>query len=89
MTRDELDATLEKMTAAATPDQGPGLITVESNHWVHHLSVVRATCSALHDGLRYRNIQLHVSSTFETKVLSRAEAGERGAPYRELTPQIA
>lgn len=89
MTRDELDATLEKMTAAAESDQEPGLITVESTHWVHHLSVVRAICSALHDGLRYRNIQIHVSSTFETKVLSRAEAGERGAPYRELTPLAA
>lgn len=93
MTRDELDATLEKMAgeaiAAEAPDKGPGLITVESTHWVHHLSAVRATCSALHDGLRYRNVQIHVGSTLETRVLSRAEAGERGAPYRDLTPPVA
>lgn len=91
MTRDELDATLEKMageaSAADALDKAPGLITVESDHWVHHLSVIRATCSALHDGMRYRNVQVHVGSAFESRVLSRAEAGERGAPYRDLTPQ--
>ncbi|WP_292037104.1 MULTISPECIES: hypothetical protein [unclassified Brevundimonas] len=75
--------------AAADPDQQPGLITVESGLWVEHLSVVRATCSALHDGLRYRNLQIHVGSTLVTAVLSRAEAGERGAPYRDLTALTA
>ena len=34
-----------------------------------------------------REIQVQVSSQFETRVLSRAEAGGRGEPYRELLPK--
>lgn len=86
MTQDELDATLDRMgEAAASPDQVPGLITVEANVWCAQLSLLRATCASLTDGLRYRNIQIQVSSAFETRVLSRADAGERGEPYRDLT----
>jgi len=89
MTRDELDDILERMNEACAtlgePGGGPGLITVESGWWVAHLSGVRATCSALHDGLRYRDVQVHVGSSLETQVLSRDDAGERGAPYRDLT----
>lgn len=50
------------------------------------LSGVRATCTDLHDGLRRRDIAIHGGSTQETRVLTRAEAGERGAPYRDLAP---
>ena len=93
MTPDQLNDVLDAMGAAAggNPDLMPGLITVESGHWVHVLSAVRATCAALHDGLRHRNIVIHVGSQHETKVLSRGEAGERGAPYRELSdrPEIS
>ena len=83
-TGDALDA----MASAAgdNTDLQPGLITVEAGHWVSVLSAVRAACSALHDGLRHRDIVIHVGSQQETKVLTRAEAGERGAPYRDLTP---
>ena len=88
MTPDELNATLDAMAAAAgdNPDLMPGLITVETDHWVQVLSAVRATCSALHDGLRHRDIVIHVGSQQQTKVLTRGEAGERGAPYRDLAP---
>ncbi|MGU3455651.1 hypothetical protein ACLBV5_04995 [Brevundimonas sp. M1A4_2e] len=51
------------------------------------LSAVRATCAALNDGLRHRNMVIQVGSQQETKVLTRAEAGERGAPYRDLEPR--
>jgi len=54
---------------------------------VNVLSAVRATCAALNDGLRHRNMVIHVGSQQETKVLTRAEAGERGAPYRDLEPR--
>lgn len=88
MTPDELNATLDAMAAAAgdNPDLMPGLITVETDHWVQVLSSVRATCTALHDGLRHRDIVIHVGSKQDTKVLTRAEAGERGEPYRDLLP---
>lgn len=88
MTPNELDAALDAMAAAAgdSPDLTPGLITVESSHWVHVLSPIGATCARLDDGLRYRNIQIDIGSAQETKVLTRAEAGERGAPYRDMTP---
>ncbi len=89
MTPDQLNDSLDAMTAAAgeDPDLLPGLMTVESGHWVNVLSAVRATCAALNDGLRHRNIVIHVGSQQETKVLTRAEAGERGAPYRDLAPR--
>lgn len=51
------------------------------------LSTVRATCSALPDGLRHQDIMIHIGSQQETMVLTRAEAGERGEPYRKLAPR--
>jgi len=75
------------MAAAAgdTPDLAPGLIAVKTDHWIQVLSAVRAG-SALHDGSRHREIVIHVGSQQETKVLTRAEAGDRGEPYRDLLP---
>ncbi|MNW06532.1 hypothetical protein D3C71_2029590 [compost metagenome] len=89
MTPTELDDALDAMqlAAASNPDLMPGLITVESNHWVHVLFAVGTTCARLDDGMRYRDIQIHVGSAQEMKVLTRAEAGERGEPYRDLTPR--
>ena len=89
MTPTELDDALDAMqlAAAGNPDLMPGLITVESNHWVQMLSAVRPTCARLDDGLRHREIQIHVGSAQVTKLLTRAEAGERGAPYRDLAPR--
>ncbi len=86
MTPDQLNHALDAMAAAAgdDPNLAPGLITVESGHWVDVLSAVRATCAALNDGLRHREIVIHVGSQQETKVLTRAEAGELGGPYRDL-----
>jgi hypothetical protein len=89
MTPTELDDALDAMqlAAAGNPDLMPGLITVESNHWVQVLSAVRPTCARLDDGLRHRDIQIHVGSAQETKLLTRAEAAERGEPYRDLMPR--
>ncbi|MBB5746582.1 hypothetical protein [Brevundimonas variabilis] len=84
MTREDLDLALDRMMNNA-PDQQPGVIMVEANHWCADLSAVRATCASLTDGMRYRNIKILVSSAFTTEVLSRADAGERGEPYRDLT----
>ncbi|MNS19773.1 hypothetical protein D3C72_514970 [compost metagenome] len=89
MTPTELDDALDAMQSAAAgnPDLMPGLITVESNHWVQVLSGVRPTCARLDDGLRHRDIQIHVGSAQETKLLTRTEAAELGAPYRDLLPR--
>lgn len=73
-----------QLAAGGNPDLIPGLITVESNHWVQVLSAVRPTCARLDDGLRHRDTQVHVGSAQQTKLLTRADAGERGAPYRDL-----
>jgi len=82
MTPDQLNDALDAMAAAAgdDPELLPGLITVESGHWVNVLSAVRANCTALHEGLRHRDIVIHVGSQQEPKVLTRAEAGDRGEP---------
>lgn len=89
MTPDQLNDALDAMAAAAgdDPDLLPGLITVETDHWVNVVSQVRAKCAALHDSLRHRDIVIHVGSQQETRVLTRADAGERGAPYRKLLPR--
>lgn len=88
MTQDELDQTLDRMFAEAqTEDAQPGVITVSTDDWTGRLAGVRGTCASLQDGLRYREIQVLVTSTFETRVLPRREADGRGAPYRELTPR--
>ena len=86
MTPTELDDALDAMqlAAAGSSDLMPGLITVESNHWVQVLSAVRPTCARLDDGLRHRDVQIHVGSAQQMKLLTRAEAGDRGAPYRDL-----
>ena len=90
MTHDELDRTLDRMfSAAASPDDQPGVVTVQTDEWLGVLSTVRATCASLQDGLRYREIQVEVSSQFETRVLTRTEAGGRGEPYRELRDRTA
>lgn len=57
---------------------------VDANAWCAQLSTVGATCASLTNGLRYRNIQIRVSSGFETRVLSRADAGERGKPIARV-----
>lgn len=89
MTPTELDDALDAMAAAAgdDPDKQPGLITVQSDHWVAVLSGCRATIKNLVDGLRHRNIQIAVSSTHRTEILTRAQAGAAGEPYRDLTPR--
>jgi hypothetical protein len=89
MTPQDLDDALDAMAAAAgdNPDQMPGLITVQTAEWIASLSAIHATCARLDDGLRHRDIQVHIGSSQPTDILTRAEAGERGAPYRDLTPK--
>lgn len=85
MTHDDLDQILDRMfTEASMPEDQPGAVTVQTDDWLGILSTVKATCASLQDGLRYREIQILVSSQFETRVLSRGEAGTRGEPYRDL-----
>lgn len=88
MTRDELDRLLDVMENPAGDTGGkPGLITVESGLWVSGLAhAIRPTCDSLTDGLRYRNVKVQVSSTLINAVLTRADAGDAGEPYRDLSP---
>lgn len=89
MTPAELDDALDAMLAAAggDTDRLPGLITVQTNDWINSTSAIGAKCARLDDGLRHRDIVIHIGAQQQTKVLTRADAGERGAPYRELTPK--
>lgn len=86
MTPDELTATLDAMLQAAggNPDLLPGLIEVNSTEWCEALYVIERTAKTLDEGIRHRNVKVAVSSLFTTRALTRAEAGERGAPYRDL-----
>lgn len=66
-------------------DHEPGPINLGRSYRVRPLSVTRATGASLHDGLRYQNIEIHVSTILETTILFGAEVGERGALYGDLT----
>lgn len=86
MSPDDLNVALDAMQAAAIDDAGkPGLITVNTADWIGNLDRIKATCARLDDGLRHRNLRVAIGSTEKTGVLTQAEAGERGAPYRDLT----
>ncbi|WP_433950599.1 hypothetical protein [Brevundimonas bullata] len=89
MTPDQLAEALDAMAAAAGPnlDLMPGLITVKDVEWVPTFYVLKEECRTLDDGVRHRNIKIAISSTLETRVLTRADAGERGQPYRDLAPR--
>jgi hypothetical protein len=89
MTPDDLNDTLDAMAEAANgdPDRMPGLITVQTDAWINRLGAVRAKAASLQDGLRHRDIRIEIASTNATAVLSRAEAGDRGEPHRDLSPR--
>ncbi|MDQ8029902.1 MAG: hypothetical protein REJ23_14345 [Brevundimonas sp.] len=90
MTADDLNDRMDAMLAAAGADDSrkPGLITVRTDDWIHGgIGGVRATCKALSDGLRRRDVVIKVSTDFQRALLSRAEAGVRGEPYREPLPR--
>ncbi|WP_409018897.1 hypothetical protein [Brevundimonas vesicularis] len=87
MTPDQLTAALDAMQQAAggDPERMPGLIAVKSATWCDSLYAIERITKTLNEGIRHRGIKVEVSSLFESQVLTRAEAGDRGAPYFELT----
>lgn len=80
MTPDQLTTALDVMAAVAGDDQNllPGLIEVNSAEWCETLYQIECTANSLDEGVRHRGIKVAISSTFQTRVLTRAEAGERG-----------
>ncbi|QBQ49107.1 hypothetical protein [Brevundimonas naejangsanensis] len=88
MTPDELNAALDAMIAAAGDDPNglPGLIEINSAEWCETLYQIEHTAKSLDEGVRHRGIKIAISSAFDTRVMTRAEAEERGAPYRNLVP---
>lgn len=87
MTLDQLNDALDTMAAnaGADPLKMPGLITFRTEDWIGQPRF--ASVKNLDDQMRHRDIVIHVSSQQTTAVLARAEAGERGAPYRDLLPR--
>lgn len=85
MTVDELNDALDAMAAKAgdDPQQMPGLITFHTDAWLA-VPEVRAKVKNLADQMRHRDVVIHVGGQQTTAVLTRAEAGERGEPYRDL-----
>lgn len=89
MTADELNAALDALEAAAggDADKRPGLIEVETDNWIDHIAPMpRPHPKTIADGIRIRDIKVAVGASDTTRVLTRAEAGERGEPFRDLTP---
>ncbi len=87
MTPDELNDALDTMQAAAAADDSlrPGLITVQTDDWINRLSALQSgRPQTIVDGIRIRDIKVAVGASAVTKVLTRAEAGDRGQPYRDL-----
>ena len=90
MTPAELTTAIDAMAATAGGDANllPGLIEANSTDWCETLYQIERTAKTLDEGIRHRGVKVVVSSLFETRVLTRAEAGDRGAPYRDLTFRI-
>jgi len=88
MTSQDLADALDAMNAAAagTPDLMPGLIEIGSTEWCEHLYQIERTAKSLDEGIRHRGVKVAISSTFQTRVLTRVDAGDRGEPYRDLDP---
>jgi hypothetical protein len=86
MTPADLDRILDEMQAkaAGNPDAMPGLITVQTDDWIASIAALSTRPKTLVDGIRIRDIKIAVGATETTAVLTRAEAGERGEPYRDL-----
>lgn len=75
-------------SANGDPGQRPGLITIQTDGWIARLSAMQSgRPQTIVDGIRIRDIKVAVGAQYETKVLARAEAGERGEPYRDLEPR--
>lgn len=89
MTPDELNNALDKMQAAAGDDTGkaPGLIEIQVDDWINRLSdMPTGRPQTIVDGVRIRDIKVAIGCTGKTHILPRLDAGERGEPYRNLTP---
>lgn len=91
MTRDELDNILDAMAKEAVEKADdaclPGVISFSSETWIkRNRSNFPTTCSAVKDGIRYRGVQVLISSGREDRVLNRAEDGGQGEPYLDLEP---
>ncbi|HBY44328.1 hypothetical protein [Brevundimonas sp.] len=88
MTLDQLINAIDAMSSAANGDEDllPGLIEVDSEDWCATFHQMERVAKTLDEGIRHRGVKVVVSSTFATRVLTRAEAGERGQPYRALAP---
>lgn len=87
MTPDDLHALLDAMQSAANGDDGkkPGLITVQTDDWIERISGMQSgRPQTIVDGIRIRDIKVAVDAKATTAVLTRAEAGDRGEPYRDL-----
>ena len=90
MTPDELHARLDAMQADAGEDdrRKPGLITIQTDAWIERLNGLQSgRPKTIADGIRIRDIKVAVGSQETTAVLNRAESGDRGEPYRDLTPR--
>lgn len=87
MTPEQLTAALDALITAAgdNTDLLPGLIEVNSTEWCETLYQIERTAKSLDEGVRHRGIKVAISSSFETRVLTRSEAGDRGEPYRDVT----
>ena len=88
MTPEQLTAALDALITAAgdNTDLLPGLIEVNSTEWCDDLYAIDHMAKSLDEGIRHRGIKVAISSAFETRVLTRSEAGDRGQPYRDVTP---
>lgn len=91
MKRADIDPILDIMAKEAA-EQGddsllPGAISFHADTWIaRSLADLPTTCVSIAIGIRYRGVQILISSQRENKVLNRAEDGGQGKPYMDLEP---
>jgi len=90
MTLEDIDHLFAIMAAEATEKDDDGLLpgavmlSVDSYCRIPHGSPV--ACTNILHGIRYRGVRMNVARNYEDKILSRAEAGEGGHPFFDLSP---
>jgi len=92
MKREDIDHLLDIMAAEAAEkgDESllPGAITFNSSTWVKVSAAdLPTTCVNTTIGIRYRGVQVLISSQRDNKVLNRSEDCGAGAPYMDLEPR--
>lgn len=84
----DLDLLAAQALASGDESEAPGLILLSSDTWCRETFKLEHEITSIIDGIRYRQIQVLISSKYEDKVLTQAEAKPfKSGELRALGPK--